>query len=104
MEGWLRSECTCNRSTALSSSSCKPQNKYLIYLLDEFEKCSQQSNDLSKLQKVGMVSEWEVTTTFFTFCYKFLVVKARIICMFFKYMFLVKSNSIKLHKTYHLKD
>lgn len=35
----------------MSSSSNRPQSKYLCYLLDEFEKCTQQTNDLSNLQK-----------------------------------------------------
>ena len=56
MDGWLRTECNCKmQSSAMPSplsSTCKPQNRYLCYLLDEFEKCSQQSSDLSKLQKV----------------------------------------------------
>ena len=53
MESWLRSECSCKSTPSpLTSSSCKPQNRYLCYLLDEFEKCSQQSGDLTKLQKV----------------------------------------------------
>lgn len=57
MESWLRSECTCKSTPSpLSSSSCKPQNRYLCYLLDEFEKCSQQSGDLTKLQKVKAFS------------------------------------------------
>ena len=42
------SECSCRPS---ATSSNRPQNRYLCYLLDEFEKCTQQSNDLSRLQK-----------------------------------------------------
>jgi len=64
MDSYIRNsgECTCKVSlTAGSSSSCKPQNKYLCYLLDEFEKCSAQSNDLSKLQKDHNGSKKELT-------------------------------------------
>ena len=54
MDSYLKStECNCRtHSTTSTSLGCKPQNKYLCYLLDEFEKCSQQSNDLNRLQKV----------------------------------------------------
>ncbi|XP_057311479.1 uncharacterized protein LOC130649244 isoform X2 [Hydractinia symbiolongicarpus] len=59
MDSLYRSECTCTSSYS-PGSSCKPQNKYLSYLLDEFEKCSQQSSDLSRLQKENVSMKKEI--------------------------------------------
>ena len=44
----------CNRCGQVRPPSAafdRPQNRYLTHLVDELEKCSQSSNDMSKLQK-----------------------------------------------------
>merc|ERR1712113_1153644 len=55
----------CNRCGQVrppSSSYDRPQNRYLTHLVDELEKCSQSSSDLTKLQKDFVTTKKERTS------------------------------------------